>query len=277
MITTNIVNYIEDLPTLSNSFNEICRVSDNPASSGAEIARVVERDQVLAARVLKLINSVFYGMPKKIARVEQGITLLGINAIKNLILASSVFKDFGGQKEIEGIWIHALAVGTAAKVIGQKLNYREIEDLFICGLLHDIGKVVEYRFHPEDVRMARKKSLDDKQFYWQVENEIFETGHEQIGHLLLSRWKLPKKYCNVVAFHHHPHPKKEYFLETTTICWADALVRSLEIGDSWDGNLVPESLPQLTSVVKMEILGNEELSQLVIAETESVMDIFYSD
>lgn len=277
MITASIVDKIEDLPTLPTSFNEVCRVSDDPNSSGFDISRVVERDQVLTAKVLRLINSAFYGMPKKITRVEQGITFLGTNAIKNLILASSVFKSLGEQKEIEGIWIHALAVASAAKLIGQKLNYREIEELFICGLLHDIGKVIEYRFYPEEVKTARKQALENKQFYWQVESEIFETGHERIGQLLLSRWNLPKKYCSVVAFHHHPRPQREYFLETNTICWADALVRSLGIGDSWDGNLVPESLPELTPSAEIDILGNEELAQLVISETELVTDIFYGD
>lgn len=277
MITTSIINKIEDLPTLPTSFNEVCRVSDDPTSSGLAIASVVERDQVLTAKVLRLINSAFYGMPKKITRVEQGITLLGINAIKNLILASSVFKDFGGQKEIKGIWIHALAVATAAKIIGQKLNYREIEELFICGLLHDIGKVVEYRFHPEDVKTAIKKATEDKRFYWQVEKEVFETGHEKIGQLLLARWNLPKKYCSVVAFHHHPRSQREYSLETTTICWADALVRSLGIGDSWDGNLVPESLPELTPTSEVEIFGNDELAQKIVDETELVTNIFYGD
>ncbi|GMT42286.1 MAG: histidine kinase [bacterium] len=277
MITSKIVDRIDDLPTLPASFNEICRVADEPRSSSREIAAVLERDMVITAKVLRLINSAFYGMTRKISKVEQAITLLGVSAVKNLIMATSVFKVFGGQEDIKGLWVHSISVAVTAKIIGQNLHYREIEELFICGLMHDIGKVVEYKFHSEEVKAVRGKCLSEELFYWQAEKELFETTHERIGQLLLSRWKVPDRYCKVVGLHHRPRLNSEYAMETVTVFLADALVRSLKLGDSWDGNLVPEIDTWLTEYVNMKVLDNEEIIELVHTQTDAILKIFFND
>jgi len=277
MIRTSIVNRLDDLPTLSSAFSEICRVADDPRSTSREISTVVERDQVITMKVLRLINSAFYGMPRRVTKLEQAITLLGTSAVKNLILAGSVFKALGNTADLRGLWIHAFAVATGAKIIGQKINYREIEELFICGLIHDIGKVVEYRFEPDAVGAAIEKCLSEKMFFWQAEEELFETGHERIGQMLLTRWKLPEKYCKVVAFHHKPHPNRDYALETAVVYAADALARSLNLGDSWDGNLLPEMNGVAADVLDIDVMADEEIIKAVTEQTEEVLQIFMSD
>ncbi|MFQ5431850.1 MAG: HDOD domain-containing protein [Nitrospinota bacterium] len=277
MIKTDFSDRLEDLPMLSNTFNEICRVADDPRSTCREISTIVERDQVITTKVLRLINSAFYGIPRKITKLEQAITLLGISAVKNLILAGSVFQAFGNSADLSGLWLHAFAVATGAKIIGQKVNYREIEELFICGLIHDIGKLVEYLFVPDAVNAAREKCLSEKLFFWQVEEELFDTGHERIGQRLLMRWKLPDKYCKVVAFHHRPHAKRDYALETAAVFVADALARSLNLGDSWDNNLVPEINGAVVDVLNIDVMADEEISQAVTEQTEKVLQIFMGD
>ncbi|GMT42966.1 MAG: histidine kinase [bacterium] len=277
MIKTNIADRVEDLPMLSNTFNEISRVADNPHSTSREISTIVERDQVITTKVLKLINSAFYGIPRRITMLEQAITLLGTSAVKNLILGGSVFQAFGGSADLRGLWVHAFAVATGAKIIGQKINYREIEELFICGLLHDIGKLAEYLIEPDAVNAVREKSLSEKMFFWQAEEELFETGHERIGQRLLTRWKLPDKYCKVVAFHHKPHAKRDYALETAAVYTADALARSLNLGDSWDNNLVPKIDGAVIDVLDIDVMADEEIKEAVIEQTEEVLQIFMSD
>ena len=229
---------------LSNTFNEISRVADDPHSTSRKIST---------------------------------ITLLGTSAVKNLILGGSVFQTFGSSTDLRGLWVHAFAVATGAKIIGQKINYREIEELFICGLLHDIGKLAEYLIEPDAVNAAREKSLSEKMFFWQAEEELFETGHERIGQRLLTRWKLPDKYCKVVAFHHRPHAKRNYALETAAVYTADALARSLNLGDSWDNNLVPEVDGAVVDVLDLDVMADEEIKKAVIEQTEEVLQIFMSD
>jgi putative nucleotidyltransferase with HDIG domain len=277
MMTLKIAERVENLPALPASFHEICRVADDPRSSSREIANAIERDMVITAKVLKLINSAFFGITREISKVEQAITLLGNSAVKNLVLANSVFKTFKDQRDIEGLWVHSISVAVGAKIIGQKLHYREIEELFICGLLHDIGKVVEYKFYREEIKKVREKCRTEEIFFWQAEKELFETGHERIGQMLLTRWKVPDKYCKVVAFHHNPNPKAEYAMETITVFLADALARSLKSGDSWDNNLVPSVKKELLEVVDIKVLDNEEISHKVITETGEITQILLAD
>lgn len=277
MFKTDFTDRIDELPMLSNTFNEMSRVADDPRSTSREISNIVERDQVITTKVLKLINSAFYGMPRRITKLEQAITLLGTSAVKNLILAGSVFQAFGNSTDLRGLWMHAFAVATGAKIIGQKINFREIEELFICGLIHDIGKLVEYIFSPEAVKAAKEKCLSEKLFFWQAEEELFETGHERIGQKLLMRWKLPNKYCKVVAFHHKPHPKRDYALETAAVYAADALARSLNLGDSWDNNLVPEINDVVAGILDFDVMADEEIKKTVTEQTEEVLQIFMND
>jgi len=277
MIKTSIADRVEDLPMLSNTFNEMSRIADDPRSTSREISTIVERDQVITTKLLRLINSAFYGIPRRITKLEQAITLLGTSAVKNLILAGSVFQAFGGSTDLRGLWVHAFAVATGAKIIGQKVNYREIEELFICGLIHDIGKLVEYLVEPDAVSAVREKCLSEKLFFWQAEEELFETGHERIGQRLLTRWKLPDKYCKVVAFHHRPHAKRDYALETAAVYTADALARSLDLGDSWDNNLVPEINGAVVDVLDIDVMADEEIKEAVAEQTEEVLQIFMSD
>lgn len=277
MLKEIISERLDDLPVLDNTFNEMSRAADNPGSTSSEISKIVERDQVVTAKVLRLINSAFYGIPRKITKLEQAITLLGISAVKNLILAGSVFQALGNLVDLRGLWGHAFAVATGAKIIGQKINYREIEDLFICGLLHDIGKLAEYLLEPEAVQAARDKSISENLFYWQAEKELFATGHERIGQMLLMRWKLPAKYCKVVAFHHRPHPKRDYALETAAVFAADALARNLNLGDSWDNNLEPEINSDVATLIDIDVMADEAVKKAVTEQTAEVLQIFMSD
>ncbi len=262
------------MPTLPTSFYDICRVADDPQSSAREIARVVMRDQVLTAKVLRMINSAFYGIPRKIAKIEQSIALLGMNAIKNIILASSIFKALGRTKKIEGLWVHTLAVAIGAKVIAKRMDSRELEEIFICGLLHDIGKVVEFKLYPAEIEKVRQQCLDKGKYYREMEKELFDIGHERIGQMLLNKWKMPEKYKKAVGFHHHPHPKRDFALETTIVFLADALAKSLSLGDSWDNNLVPKIKKEQLHLAGMETLSNEDIVQSVTLETEELSQIF---
>jgi HD-like signal output (HDOD) protein len=277
MISLKIVEIVDDLPTLPASFQAVRRVAEDPLSSSSEIAEIVEKDQVLTAKALRLINSAFYGMPRKITRVEQAITLIGINALKNLILGSSVFQVFGKKAKLKKLWIHAVATAVAAKVIGQNILYREIEELFICGLLHDIGKVVEYQYYPKDVEIAAEKCKVEKRHYFDVEKELFGIGHERIGQLLLKKWRLPEKFSKVAGFHHHPNLRGDYALEIGIVFVADALVRHMKLGDTWDANMVPKVGAENLKLVGLRKLGEEKIMNAINEQVEEVIQVFITD
>lgn len=274
MIASKIIERIDDLPTLPTSYYRVTRVADDPYSSIKEIAKSVECDQVLTAKILRLINSAFYGISRKITKVEQSITLLGINAIKNLVLATAIFQSLGEKNSLNGLWIHALAVAVTAKIIAKKIFYRELEEIFVCGLLHDIGMVVEYKICRIELEKAHSTSLAQKKFYWEIEKELFDCSHERVGQLLLNKWKMPEKYSKPVGFHHHPHPGRDFALETTIVFLADALIRTLGIGDSFDGNLVPKIKKSQLELAGLKNLLNKDIEKTVRLEVGEATQIF---
>ncbi|MGD9268877.1 MAG: HDOD domain-containing protein, partial [Desulfobacterales bacterium] len=163
-----VIARVEDLPTLPRTVLRITELVNDPKSSARDLARIITDDQVLAARLLKLVNSSFYGFPQRISTITGAIVLLGFDAIRNLLLTTSVFDLFSNRKKLslirqEQFWDHSLGCAVAAKVIGNHLRYDKVEELFVAGLLHDIGKIVEMIFLSQvfkDInQMVRNKNI----------------------------------------------------------------------------------------------------------------------
>ncbi|MEJ2286631.1 MAG: HDOD domain-containing protein [Desulfobacterales bacterium] len=136
-----IIDKIDDLPTLPRTVLKITELVNDPKSSARDLARVITDDQVLTARLLKLVNSSFYGFPQRISTVTAAIVLLGFDAIRNLLLTTSVFDLFANRnrqkKQVqERFWDHSLGCAVGAKVIGNYLRHDKVEELFVSGLLH---------------------------------------------------------------------------------------------------------------------------------------------
>ena len=274
MIPANIVEKVNDLPTLPTLFHEVSKVADDPRRSYSDIARIIERDQVITAKILKLINSAFYGMPKNITTVERSITLLGLDAIKNLILSASVIGSFESQGELKGLWLHALATAVAAKIIGQHIKYRDIEELFICGLLHDIGKVVQHQLYPDEVKIIRERCRADRMHYWEAEKEFFDDGHARIGDALLSQWKLPEKIQSMARLHHRPHTDYKFALEITIVYLANNLAKRNFLGDSWNGGAIPKVEDIHLRIIGLDRFPVDEFSQTLETEVMPIAAIF---
>jgi len=265
-----IIAGIDDLPTLPRTVLKITELINDPKSSAQDLARIITDDQVLTARLLKLVNSSFYGFPQRISTVTNAIVLLGFDAIRSLLLTTSVFDLFAGRsrkrkQDQEKFWDHSLGCAVGAKVIGNFLRHDKIEELFVSGLLHDIGKIVEMLFLPSEFAKVVATVHKGNILMVTAENQVLGYNHAEIGKLLAEKWNLPVKLVQVIAHHHQPNLAGSFILEASIVHLADIFCRALNLGSGGDNKIPPldklawQSLKIKTSALEsiMETMQDE--------------------
>ena len=239
-----IIAGIDDLPTLPRTVLKITELVNDPKSSAKDLARVITDDQILTARLLKLVNSSFYGLPQRISTVTGAIVLIGFDAIRNLLLTTSVFDLFTGRnkkekQKQEQLWDHSLGCAVGAKVIGNYLRYDNLEELFVAGLLHDIGKIVEMMFQSEKFSKVAAAIRRENILMIRAEIRILGYTHAEIGKLLAEKWNLPSKLVQIIAHHHQPTDAGSFAMEAAIVHLADIFCRALNMGSGGDNKIPP--------------------------------------
>jgi putative nucleotidyltransferase with HDIG domain len=237
-----IIARIDDLPTLPRTVLRITELVNDPKSSASDLASVITDDQVLTARLLKLVNSSFYGFPQRISTVTGAIVLLGFDAIRNLLLTTSVFDLFSSRNRKrmqaqEQYWDHSLGCAVGAKVIGSFLRHDKVEELFVAGLLHDIGKIVEMLFLPDEFGKVAAAVKRENTLMITAEDKVLGYNHAEVGMLLAEKWNLPAKLVQVIACHHQPSVAGNFFMEAAIVHLADIFCRALNIGFGGDNKI----------------------------------------
>ena len=271
----NIINKVGDLPTLPSVVARVNEMVGDPAVSAGEINDVISKDMALSARILKLVNSAFYGFERKIASVTHAIVILGFNSVRNVSLSASVFEAFDARDLPFGyrdFWIHSIGVAVASNVIARRKRLADLEDAFMCGLLHDIGKIVLHQFAREDFARVLDEVKQRDCLIYDAELDILETSHAQVGGLLTDRWHLPKKMVDVIRWHHSPRGAAEAAELTAAVHIADVFARALMIGSGGDRK-VHRVDPAAWALVGMEEEGPGTLLRQVAAEMH-VADAF---
>ena len=237
-----IIGRVQDLPTLPRTVLKITELVNDPKSSAKDLSMVITDDQVLTARLLKLVNSSFYGFPQRISTVTGAIVLLGFDAIRNLLLTTSVFGLFATRDKedrfgVERFWDHSLGCAVGAKVIGDYLRYDKVEELFVSGLLHDIGKIVELLFLSKDFDKVMLAVEDENILVVDAERRVLEYTHADVGKLLAEKWNMSSRLVNVIAHHHQPDLAGRFFKEAAVVHLADILCRAMDIGSGGDNGM----------------------------------------
>jgi putative nucleotidyltransferase with HDIG domain len=251
---------------------------ENPNVSAAELAKVIKSDQSISTKVLKLVNSAFYGLSGKVGTICQGIVILGFNTVRNIILSVSVFdllpknEDYG-EFEIAKFWEHSIGCAVISKVFAQRLGLKDPEEAFIAGLLHDIGKVVIAKLFQEDFLTILKTTHKERVLFLDVEQEVLEITHSQVGGILAKHWKLPNNLTEAISFHHDCAEKMDNPKLVSVIHLADIITRGLQIGSGGD-RVIPEINNAAWDVLKMDTAIIERWIDDIDEEVEKASAFF---
>jgi len=268
---------IDDLPTLSVIANNIMLITQNPKSSALEVGRAISQDQALVSRILRIANSTFYGFPQKITTITHAIVILGFANIRNLVLAASILDMFptkggDGYFDREEFWKHSLACGVTSKLIAKRLGLKNLEEVFIWGLLHDIGKLILDAYFDEDftgvIRLVKEKEI----LIRDAELQLLGFDHAEVGGIVADKWGLPGALTKVIRFHHNPPRANESMRMVAIVHLADVLCRAIGLGNAGDSkipcihegswkllNLNKQIVKRLFSEIEREIMNAKAL------------------
>jgi putative nucleotidyltransferase with HDIG domain len=206
-----LVDSFDDLPTIPAVATRILTLLDRPDVEIEEVADLMLADQVMAARVLKLINSPVYKPSHEITTLKRALIHLGLRHIREVVLTTSLIKIFSedtGALKINAFWEHSFGVGMVSKIIAQKVGYPDLDKAYISGIVHDLGEVFLSSYFPDQFRQLQQSIQGTATSMREAEVELLGTTHNEIGLCMAQKWNFPDAYCEVIACHHAPADAK---------------------------------------------------------------------
>jgi len=190
------------IPPMPQVAMRLMEAVNDPSCGASTLTQIISADQGLASQVLKIANSAFYGCPREVPNLTLAIVVLGFRKIKNLVISMSTKNIYAQSPNSKKLWEHSLAVGYTSHIVANFMMISQIEDIFISGLLHDIGKVVLDNHCPEKYKMVSERKFESAHGYRDYEQELFGFAHDEVGALLVRNWNLPACLEQVIQYHH---------------------------------------------------------------------------
>ncbi len=236
----SVTENLSELPSPPIVIQRLHRIISEQDPGIKEVSQIIETDPAFTAKVLRLVNSPFYGVARRVSSVSDAITILGFNSVHQLLLTTSildVFKTGTGAVNIDDFWKHSFGVGAIAKNLLFRKSQDYQNEAFICGILHDIGRLLYVK-------------ADPKMFGWfyferqavcsiEDEKEHFGIDHQEVGRLLAQKWNFPENVIEVITKHHVPETAEKYPMLVATVNIANMLCHAMQIGSNYS-NYVTE-------------------------------------
>lgn len=268
------VTEISSLPEITT---RIVEVVENPKSTAQDMREIVSNDPALATKILKVVNSAFYGLPAQIASLDRAIVMLGLSAVKNIALAASLSRllrpgSVSQRFVARDLWTHSIAVGVCARLLAQ-VGWGQVEEAFVAGLVHDMGLLVEYQLFPDKLKAVVERCESKAEDFCALECELVGADHQAFGAALAAKWRFPPGLRCAISHHHHPpRLKPELKQIVTAVQVADILCCQQQIGFYLTAQTTPLTDEMLALVGVNRDRLDEVLAQLPerIEETENI-------
>ena len=266
---------LPEAPTIISDLNQVMA---DPLATSNDVAQIVNKSPSLAAMLLKIVNSAHYGFPSKIDRISRAVTIIGTKEISGLALGICVmdaFKDIPKEVlDMEAFIRHSLACGMVSRILAALNNVAQTEQLFVSGLLHDIGKLIVHKYYPDHAKACIELGNASDTSIFRSEKKIIGMNHSQLTKLLLEKWNLPAE-ITANSVHHHspsgaPNPEKAGMVHL-----ADIIAHGLGIGSSGE-----RCIPGFDHTILDKIAISTNNINMVIRQTVhqfGLMDAIFSN
>ena len=271
------IENISNLPTLPTVVIKVMKIVNDPSTSASDVAFVVGQDISLSAKILRLANSAFYGIPKAVTNLNNAVVILGLKVINTIVLSLTIFDMFPKDRKTPlfnrtAFWRHCTSCGLICKFLSARLKkfiLFDSEDAFCAGLLHDIGKIVMEQYLHDDFRNALKFARQKKIPFFEAEIKTLGYSHTDVADWLTSQWQLPSQLLAPIIYHHTPKDTQEY-LDIVALCHvADYLCYELKlsIDEEYSPPLLDPTIPQMLGISQEDI---EALRENLVLELDKV-------
>ena len=215
---------------------------EDPECSFVEIGEIISGDPSLSARLLRIVNSSFFGFPSKIETIAHAVTIVGTAQLHDLALATTVVNQFKGISKdllnMEKFWLHSVATGLAARIIAVYRREPNADRFYLMGMLHDLGRLILFLNVPDQMekvmsQYARAGLLHD------AENKVMGADHAGVAGMLMEAWKLPEMLQEAVTYHHMPSQSPHYPTAASIVHVADIIANAMELGTCGDYYVPP--------------------------------------
>jgi HD-like signal output (HDOD) protein len=234
MLVPSIKRKLESLsqiPTMSAIAGEVLHVVDNPNFGAARLSKLIERDQALAARVLSVANSPYYGFSRRISTINLAVVILGTDVIKEILL-SVILKGFFSQGQTalfdsDSFWRYSVFCASTTRFLARKFGYRVAGEAFVAGLMHDIGVLIISQIFPKQLALIREEQKENRLTMVEAEERILKCTHSEIGAWVAEKWNLPEQLQSAILHHHTQLPQKNENIAEAPELEKDSLLKDM--------------------------------------------------
>lgn len=238
-----LVQSADKIATPPRVYHRVNEIVNDPDSTTEDISRIISEDAGITMRLLRIVNSAFFGYTQKVESIDQAVMAMGTSQVRDLVLATTVAEKFEGLPEdlinMELFWEHCLACGVMARSLATIRKEIHLEPYFLGGMLHDVGRLLMFAKMPAECRDLVSHCRESHEEMHVVERELFGYDHAEVGGRLLSAWGLPPHLGEAVASHHLPQRAVRNPMLSSVVHIADVVVNALKLGRSGVG-LVPK-------------------------------------
>ena len=275
-----LINKSLELVSPPTTYMQLDTLIHDDNGSADDISQVISADPALTTRLLKVVNSPYYGFPSQISTIARAITIVGTSELTQLVLATSVIHAFKGIPadliKMEDFWQHSIACAVTASSIAKKCKMPAAEQFFIAGLMQNIGSLVIYQTVPELAKEAITSALFGSETLYEAERRLLGFDHTEVGEALAKKWRLPAALTETIRHHHTPSEAELFPVETADIHISDIMVTSAGIDGHAGDRYVAKIDPKACENLKLDEHQLPDIMQQVTDKTRDLTSVLSS-